>query len=131
MFGAYITITGAIITIVLNIIMVPYFHYTGAAWATFICYAFMMVISYRQGQKYYPVPYAKKKLLTYLVICTLLYIIHELIVRNINKEAGYFFPVYYSSAIVLMGLFALLILKVEKKELQRLPYIGKWLYKIA
>jgi O-antigen/teichoic acid export membrane protein len=131
MFGAYITIAGAIITIGLNIILIPSFRYTGAAWATFICYAFMMVASYKQGQKYYPVPYAKKKLLTYLVICALLYIIHELIVRNINSGASYFLVVYYSSAAVLLGLFALLILKVEKKELQRLPYIGKWLYKIA
>ena len=33
----------------------------------------MMVVNYYQGQKYYPIPYAKKKLLTYMVICVLLY----------------------------------------------------------
>ncbi len=57
MFGAYITLSGALITILLNIWWIPMFGYTGAAWATFICYAFMMVVSYGQGQKYYPVPY--------------------------------------------------------------------------
>lgn len=131
MFGAYITIAGAVITIVLNIVLVPKFRYVGAAWATFLCYAFMMVISYIQGQKYYPVPYARKKLITYIVICTLLYIIHELVARNLNPKAGYYLPVYYGSGILLMGLFALLILKVEKKELQKLPFVGKWIYRIA
>ena len=29
----------------------------GAAWTTLICYAFMMIICYLIGQKYYPVPY--------------------------------------------------------------------------
>ncbi|MBC7848505.1 MAG: polysaccharide biosynthesis C-terminal domain-containing protein [Chitinophagaceae bacterium] len=131
MFGAYITISGAIITIVLNIILIPKFHYMGAAWATFICYAFMMVASYIQGQKYYPVPYAKKKLITYIVICALIYIIHEVIVRNINSAARFYIPIYYISAAVLFGLFLLLILKVERKELQRLPFLGKWLYRAA
>ena len=129
MFGAYITIAGAIITIVLNIVLIPSFRYTGSAWATFICYAFMMIISYTQGQKFYPVPYAKKKLVTYLVICALMYIIHELVARNINHQSGYYKPVYYGSGLILLGLFALLIMRVEKKELQRLPYVGKWFYK--
>lgn len=129
MFGAYITIAGAIITIVLNIVLIPSFRYTGSAWATFICYAFMMIISYTQGQKFYPVPYPKKKLVTYLVICALIYIIHELIARNINHQSSYYKPVYYGSGFILLGLFTLLIMRVEKKELQRLPYVGKWFYK--
>ncbi|MFM9909989.1 MAG: polysaccharide biosynthesis C-terminal domain-containing protein [Chitinophagaceae bacterium] len=131
MFGAYITIAGAIITIVLNIILIPSFRYTGSAWATFVCYGFMMVISYTQGQKFYPIPYPKKKLIAYLVICMLLYIIHETIARNIDVKASYYKPVYYSSAIVLAGLFSLLIIKVERKELQRIPYIGKWFYNVS
>lgn len=131
MTGAWVTLTGAAITIVLNILLIPKFHYTGAAWATFVCYAFMMVISYIQGQKHYPIPYARKKLTTYLVICILLYIIHEVIVRNLDHETSWFHLVYYGSSLVLLGLFTLLILKVEKKELQRLPFIGKLLYRVA
>jgi O-antigen/teichoic acid export membrane protein len=62
MIGAFITLLGAVITIVLNILLIPLFHYTGAAIATFCCYFAMMVTSYLLGQKYYPVPYAVKKL---------------------------------------------------------------------
>lgn len=131
MTGAYITIAGAIITVVLNIVLIPDFGYTGSAWATFICYAFMMVISYALGQKYYPIPYPKKKLLTYLVICVLLYVFHEYaLARNLNHQAGYYPYVYYGSSLLLLGLFTFLILKVEKKEFERLPFVGKFLYKI-
>lgn len=128
MFGAYITIAGAVITIVLNVILIPKFHYTGAAWATFLCYTFMMVISYTQGQKYYPIPYAKKKLITYLAICGLFYIIHQyLIAGNMSPKSAYYGAVYYGTSILFLGLFTLLIFKVERKEIQRLPFIGKYI----
>jgi O-antigen/teichoic acid export membrane protein len=129
LYGAWITLAGAAITIILNIVLIPEFRYTGAAWATFICYAFMMVISYIQGQKHYPIPYAKKKLITYLVICTLLYLIQKGIMALLPEDASYYHWVYYSLALVLMGAFTLLIVAVEKKELQKLPYIGKILYR--
>ncbi len=126
MTGAYITIAGAVITILLNIWWIPDFKYTGAAWATFCCYLFMMVISYVLGQKYYPIPYAKKKLITYVVIVTLMYILHELIARNLDPKASYYKLTYYGSGLVFFVLFSLLIMKVERKELQRLPFIGKF-----
>ncbi|HMF71352.1 MAG TPA: polysaccharide biosynthesis C-terminal domain-containing protein [Flavitalea sp.] len=126
MIGAYVTIAGAVITIVLNFVLVPEFRYTGAAWATFICYTFMMVISYKQGQKYYKIPYPTKKLITYLVICTLLYVIHELIIRPLDHSAGYFPYVYYGTSLLFFGLFTLLILKVERNELVNLPVVGKY-----
>lgn len=127
MSGAYITIAGAVITILLNIWWIPLFGYTGSAWATFICYAFMMVISYLLGQKYYPVPYPKKKLITYLVISVLLYFVHELIARGISPDwSGYSF-IYYGSAVLFLVLFGILILRVEASELKKLPYIGRYI----
>jgi O-antigen/teichoic acid export membrane protein len=129
MFGAYITLAGAAITIILNIWWIPLFDYTGAAWATFICYAFMMVVSYIKGQKHYPVPYPRKKLLTYIVIAALLYVVHELIAALVQPSwKGYPF-VYYGSGMLLMALFGILILRVEARELQKLPYVGRYLYK--
>jgi len=130
LYGAWITLSGAAITIILNIILIPLFRYTGAAWATFACYAFMMVFSYIQGQKHYPIPYAKKKLIAYLVIATLLFLSQKALLAFVPKTAPHFLLVYYSSGVVLIGLFALLIFKVEKKELQKLPYIGKLIYRV-
>jgi O-antigen/teichoic acid export membrane protein len=131
MTGAYITIAGAVITIVLNIVLVPWLHYTGAAIATLLCYAFMMVINYRLGQKHYPIPYAKKKLLTYIVISALLYGIHELIMLPVSKEGGYYYYIYFATALLLLVLFTWLILKVEKKEFVKLPYVGKYVARMV
>ena len=122
MYGAVITFSGAVITIVLNILLIPKLHYLGAALATFCCYTFMMISSYVLGQKYYPVPYAKKKLIAYLVIVTLIYLLHRgllLISHNWIFNIG--------TATILMASFAIFISKVERKEIQRLPVIGKYL----
>ncbi len=132
MMGAWVTIGGAVITIVLNIALIPKFHYTGAAWATFLCYTFMMVVSYVQGQKHYPIPYARKKLITYLVIVTLFYIIHEYLIVKLLVPAKKInwtttsYALYYGTSIVFFSLFAWLIVKVEKKEMQKLPFVGKY-----
>lgn len=55
--GTYITLGGAVITIVSNIILIPYFGYTGSVWATFVTYLTMVIFSYLIGQKYFKVPY--------------------------------------------------------------------------
>jgi O-antigen/teichoic acid export membrane protein len=64
--GSTISIIGAIITLVLLFWWIPVFGYLGAAWATFICYSSMAVISYVWGQKHYPVPYNVKRVLGYM-----------------------------------------------------------------
>jgi len=72
--GAYIAIIGAVITIALNIYWIPRIGYIGSAWATLICYAAMMLISFILGHKYYPVKYNFKKIIGYLGLAILLYV---------------------------------------------------------
>lgn len=55
--GAYISIVGAIITLVLNWILIPYLGYFGSAWTTLICYFAMLLMSLIWGRKYYAIPY--------------------------------------------------------------------------
>lgn len=66
-FGMYFSIIGAIITIVLNLWLIPVIGIMGAAYATLIAYASMTVISYVIGKKYYPINYNLKKMGLYLV----------------------------------------------------------------
>lgn len=61
--GAWMTIGGAVLTIVLNYWWIPRYGYVGASWATFTVYLLMMICSYILGQKYYPVPYQLGRLL--------------------------------------------------------------------
>jgi O-antigen/teichoic acid export membrane protein len=120
--GAWITLAGAIITLAINYFFIPHFSYMACAWATFACYGSMMVISYVWGQREYKIPYAWKKLLAYIVISVLLYGLHKLSIRFISS--GIF---YYGSATIIFAAFTLFILKIERKEFQRLPVIGKFL----
>jgi O-antigen/teichoic acid export membrane protein len=64
--GAYISIVGAIITLVLNFLLIPSYSYSGSAIATLAAYGSMMLISYYLGNKYYPIPYDFKKIGGYL-----------------------------------------------------------------
>ncbi len=120
--GAYITLIGAAITLIINYIFIPYYSYMASAWATFICYGSMMVISFVWGQKVYRVPYAWKKLLAYMVIVTILYFIHKgatAMWKNTAFSLGF--------GTLLLGVYAAFILRIEKREFQRLPVIGKYL----
>lgn len=118
--GAYITLIGAAITIVINFIFIPYFSYMACAWATFLCYGTMMVISYLWGQKSYPVPYAWKKLLAYIVIVVILYLIHHSIISNWHSDA-----LNYTVATLFLTIFGLFIYRVEKKEFDNLLKMRK------
>jgi O-antigen/teichoic acid export membrane protein len=64
--GAYISIVGAVITLVLNFLLIPSMSYYGSAIATLAAYGSMMFISYYLGNKYYPIPYDMKKIGGYL-----------------------------------------------------------------
>lgn len=104
-YGAYISLFGASITIVGNILMIPYFGYIGSAWATLICYASMCVISYLLGQKHYPVKYDLKRLSLYFTVGLAMYIISDIISD----------PYYLIRSLMLLSYISLVIL-VEKPK---------------
>jgi O-antigen/teichoic acid export membrane protein len=113
--GAYITLIGAGITIAVNFIFIPHFSYMACAWATFLCYGTMMVISYIWGQKSYPVPYAWKKLLAYMSIVVILYFIH-LAVKHIWNSVS----LNYTVGTLFLLVYGLFIYRVERKEFDTL-----------
>lgn len=65
-FGAYISLVGAALTIVINWLFIPEFGFRASAWATMIVYAVQMVLSYFLGQKYYPIKYNRRKFAMYV-----------------------------------------------------------------
>ncbi|HEY5461966.1 MAG TPA: oligosaccharide flippase family protein [Hanamia sp.] len=119
--GAYITLIGAALTLLINYFFIPYFGYMACAWATFLCYFSMMVISFIWGQKDYKIPYAWKKLSAYIIIVVLLFFIHEAVIRFFKGNLANFI-----SATLLLALYIWFVLNVEWKEFQRLPVVGKY-----
>lgn len=59
--GAMLSSGGALLTIILNIWLIPYYGFLACAWITFIVYFLMCVASYLLGHHYYKVPYTVGK----------------------------------------------------------------------
>lgn len=81
-FGAYISIVGALFTLIINIILIPIYGYLGSAFATLVAYLTMSVLSYFMGQKYYPIPYNNFKILFYISVAVFLSYVSFYIFRN-------------------------------------------------
>jgi O-antigen/teichoic acid export membrane protein len=116
--GAWLSVIGAAITITLNFWWIPLspehmiYGYYGSAWATFICYLVMMVLSYLVGQVYFPVNYNLKKFFGYLGAAVILYIITTFI--HIHSFTPRF---AFHSAIILV--FLVIVFIVEKPKIFR------------
>ena len=105
-YGMYFSIIGAIITIVLNLVMIPKIGFMASAWATLTAYGVMMLLSYFIGKKHYPVPYNIKKTISYLATATLISFV----------SFSYFRENYFIS-VGLILIFGFLIYFNEKKEI--------------
>ncbi|MBK7856344.1 MAG: polysaccharide biosynthesis C-terminal domain-containing protein [Bacteroidetes bacterium] len=113
-YGAYFAMFGAIITIVLLIVLIPKFGYMGAAWATLVTYAAMMVLSYTTGQKNYPVPYNIGEIFTYLSVALMVYLAG----LGINKLLAPEGIVHWLLQTALLAAFVLIIYLIERPKHQ-------------
>lgn len=108
-YGAYISTIGALLTIGINVWLIPVIGYVGSAIATLAAYGSMMLISYFLGQKHYAIPYKYGKMLTYLSVSILFSLI-----------SFYYFRGNYGVGISLILIFCLGIFFNERKEIYRL-----------
>ncbi|MGG7034416.1 MAG: lipopolysaccharide biosynthesis protein [Flavobacterium sp.] len=107
--GAYISIVGALVTLVLNFLLIPSMSYYGSAVATLAAYGSMMFISYYLGNKYYPIPYEKKKIGGYLALSVLF-----------SSVSFYGFRENYFVGVMLLAIFLYFIYYNEKETLMRI-----------
>lgn len=56
-FGTWISLIGAGVTLATNLALIPVLGYMGSALATLLAYFTMAVLCYLWGQKYFPIPY--------------------------------------------------------------------------
>jgi len=75
MAGAWLSGLGAIITLTANFLLIPILGFEGSAWATFLCYASMTVVSFLWGHKVFPIPYFWMKMLFFLALALVLFIV--------------------------------------------------------
>ncbi len=67
-YGTYISLGGAVLTVVLNFLLIPVLGYLGSALATLACYGTMAVVCWRLGEQHFPVPYPVARLGAWLAV---------------------------------------------------------------
>ncbi|MGB4291520.1 MAG: oligosaccharide flippase family protein [Bacteroidales bacterium] len=67
-FGVYITLAGAVVTVIINVLFIPIYGYMASAWAHVASYMTMIILSFVLASKYYPVDYKMKKLIPYFIV---------------------------------------------------------------
>ncbi len=117
--GAYIALFGAAITLILNIILIPSMGYTGAAWATLICYAAMMIASYVSGQKFYHVNYHLSSALSYIGAALLIYFFSNYLHHAFNYPLP--LTTFFNTALFILFIGGIWLIERRKKSYLRQP----------
>lgn len=108
-YAMYLSIFGALITITLNVILIPIIGFMGSAWATVAAYGSMTIASYLIGRKYYFVPYQTTKIILYTITSAVLsFIIFT-----------WFYDDFFIKTFILLGFIAMIYL-LERKEIHRM-----------
>ena len=108
-FGAYFSMVGAVITIVINFIFIPKIGYYASALATLGAYATMMLLSFFYGRRYYRIPYNMRKIVFYSLI-SILFSFLSFYVFNRDLLVGSLF----------LLVFLILVYRMEKEILRRI-----------
>ena len=117
--GAYFSLTGCIILILMNIFLVPKYGYIACAWAGFTGYGVAMLLSYFVGQKKYPIQYDLKAIGMYVLLAAVLYVAAEYVsIDNIYLRMAY--------RTVLLILFIAYVVKRDL-PLNQIPILNKLL----
>lgn len=117
--GAYFSLTGCIILVLMNIFLVPKYGYIACAWAGFTGYGVAMLLSYFVGQKKYPIQYDLKAIGMYVLLAAVLYVAAEYVsIDNIYLRMAY--------RTVLLLLFIAYVVKRDL-PLNQIPILNKLL----
>ena len=72
--GAYFSLIGCTVLILVNVLLIPRYSYHACAWAGFAGYGTAMLLSYFVGQKKFPIRYPLKSIGGYALLAAVLYV---------------------------------------------------------
>jgi len=67
-FAVYITVIGAAITVIINVVFIPVYGYMASAWAHIVSYGAMIIFSFIFAENRYKVKYEMNKLISYFIL---------------------------------------------------------------
>ena len=120
-FGTLITLIGLVITVLLNIILIPKMGYMGCAIAFLISCFSMTATCYFLGQRYYPVPYKIGSAIGYIISAGLLIYC----VMHIQFSSLWVSVPYH---LLLMALYTAGVVIVERKTIIPLKVRDKYAF---
>jgi len=109
-YGAFFSIIGVLVTLIISIVFLPKIGYVASAWATLVSYTLMLVLTYLFGQKLYPISYPIKKILVNLLIVIGIVLLTNFITNRIDT------PLLYFIKAGLLILYLVYLIKSEKVE---------------
>lgn len=112
-FGAIFVISGALITIFVNLTFIPIFGFYASAWGHLFSYLIMVLICYYYGNKHYFIPYKKSRLLLLIIVPLVL-----LFLRNYINENYTFIKI--TVGVAFMILYFLFFFKIQKIHLVKI-----------
>ena len=117
--GAYISSGGAVITIGLNIWLIPQIGYLGSAWAALAAYGFMAMANYWASRHYYPIDYPLGKMGLYLLLAIGAYLLGQYCRSYWEGELLIIFLTNTSILLAYLGLIAWLEWPLVRRLLNR------------
>lgn len=111
-YGAYFSVIGAVLSLVINFVFIPVYGYMASAYAVMICFLVMSVLSYIYGQKHFPVAYPIKRIGMYFGLALGLYALSVVI----HVPSGIF---NYLFNFVLFVVFVTVTFILEQKEFRK------------
>lgn len=122
--GAYMSVFGFVITLLINILFIPHFSYMACAWASFVANLVMMLLSYVLGQKNYPIPYNLRSAGFFFLLSMILFAGITLTYMNVGN-----LWLRLGMNSLFIGIYLYVVVKKEL-PLRQLPLIGKYFNKL-
>ena len=111
-FAVVITGTGLVVTIAMNLVLIPRIGNLGAAWSRLACEMMMVVVSYLLCRKHFPIPYNLKRIGLYFATGAILYAAGMLCNEHLPRLAS--IPL----DIILLGGFCIFVVRMEKIDVK-------------
>ena len=126
-YAIVITLLGLGVTIVGNLIFMPMFSYWASVWVHLASCLAMLLLSAYLGQKYYPIPYRWKQILSYIAVGVVLYIVavggqfalEKITGKTANLQNTGMLIAKLAFNTILLGVFLVFLKKKTKIKLSR------------
>ena len=113
-YAIYITFSGLIVTTLINLFFLPIYSYWAAAVGHLASYLVMFCISLYLGNKYYPIPYRWRRIVSFIIVALLIYTLSQLMIM-VYPDINLYIKLTINTLLILA--YLLYVIKAQKISL--------------